>query len=370
MLVSRKRVLHLGQKSALCWDNFGDTSMTEVTGKALGGVARMKGITKKERSALGKMAAAARWSGEIKSVAHGDDDHPLRIGDIEIPCYVLDDETRVLSQRGVVVGGLGIQYGGGSVRHGADRLTSFLQGKALSPFVSNELLALVQNPIKFRHSGGGGVAWGYPATILADICDVVLSARKAGVLQKQQEHIAERCELLVRGFARVGIIALVDEATGFQYARTRNSLARILEAFVAKELQPWVKTFPDEFYAQLFRLRGLPYNAESVKRPQYFGTLTTDIVWKRIAPGVLTELKRVLPKNEKGRRKGTLSQALTRNIGYPKLREHLGATVAYMTISPDYPAFIKTLDTHRPRFHDQLELPFEYRPDEDDGKGM
>jgi hypothetical protein len=33
-----------------------------------------------------------------------------------------------------------------------------------------------------------------------------------------------------------------------------------------------------------------------------------------------------------------------------------------MTVSPDYPAFIKTLDAHRPRFHDQLELPFEYRP--------
>jgi len=95
-----------------------------------------------------------------------------------------------------------------------------------------------------------------------------------------------------------------------------------------------------------------------------------DIVWKRIAPGVLTELKRVIPKDAKGRRKANLSQALTRNIGYPELREHLGATVAYMTVSPDYPIFIKTLDKQRPRFHDQLELPFEYRPDEDDGKGL
>lgn len=232
------------------------------------------------------------------------------------------------------------------------------------------MLALSENLLSFAIPAAAVSAFGYPATILADLCDVVLSARRAGALLKQQEHIAERCEILVRGFARVGIIALVDEATGYQYERTRNSLARILEAFVAKELQPWVKTFPDEFYAQLFRLRGLEYNADSVKRPQYFGTLTTDIVWKRIAPGVLTELKRVLPKNEKGRSKGTLSQALTRNIGYPKLREHLGATVAYMTVSPDYPSFIKTLDAHRPRFHDQLELPFEYRPDEDDGKGL
>lgn len=144
--------------------------MNEVPGRARGGIARMDGTTAKERKALAKKAAAARWSGEIKRATHGSDDHPLRIGDIEIPCYVLEDETRVLSQRGVV-GGLGMKYGS---RGGADRLTGFLQGKFISPFVSNELLALIETPIKFKHSGGGGVAYGYPATILADICVVVL----------------------------------------------------------------------------------------------------------------------------------------------------------------------------------------------------
>src|ERR1700722_6836901 len=174
----------------------GCQQMEEATGRARGGVARAEGMTAKERKALAKKAAAARWSGDIKQATHGSDDHPLKIGDIEIPCYVLEDETRVLSQRGVVVGGLGIQYGGGSRINGADRLTSFLQGKGISPYVSSDLLALVGDPIKFRHSGGGGVAWGYPATILADLCDVVLAARKARVLQKQQEHIADRCEIL------------------------------------------------------------------------------------------------------------------------------------------------------------------------------
>ena len=341
--------------------------MDDVSGKALGGLARMKGTTKKERSELGKKAAAVRWSGDIKTATHGDADHPLKIGDIEIPCYVLDDETRVLSQRGVV-GGMGMKYG--SRTGGADRLTSFLQGKAISPYVPNELLALIENPIKFRHSGGGNLAFGYPATILADICDVVLAARKAGNLLKQQEHIADQCEILLRGFARVGIIALVDEATGFQRDRTSDALARILEAFVAKELQPWVKTFPNEYYAQLFRLRGLEYNTASVKRPQYFGVLTNNIVYDRLAPGVLKELKKVIPKSELGRPKGALSQALTRNIGYPKLREHLGAVVAYMTMSKDYFDFIDKLDTYRPRFGEQYRLPLNYEPDQDDGHGL
>jgi hypothetical protein len=39
---------------------------------------------------------------------------------------------------------------------------------------------------------------------------------------------------LLRGFARVGIIALVDEATGFQRDRTKDALSKILEAYIAK----------------------------------------------------------------------------------------------------------------------------------------
>lgn len=94
-----------------------------------------------------------------------------------------------------------------------------------------------------------------------------------------------------------------------------------------------------------------------MKRPQYFGTLTNDIVWKRLAPGVLTELKKVLPKDEKGHRRGTFVQALTRNVGYPKLRELLGAVVAYMSVSNDYKDFVEKLDRFRPRFSPALQNP-------------
>jgi hypothetical protein len=342
--------------------------MTDATGKARGGLARMKGTTKKERSELGKKAAAARWSGEIKKATHGSDDHPLKIGNIEIPCYIVDGEQRLLSLGGMVKA-LGMSIGSASGKQG-DRLYQFATQKSILSFASNDLINRMSNPIRFRAPTGGVVATGYDATILPDICDAVLAARDAGALRSDQLHIAKQCEILVRGLARVGIIALVDEATGFQYDRTRNSLARILEAFVAKELQPWVKTFPDEYYAQLFRLRGLPYSADSVRRPQYFGTLTNDIVYKRLAPGVLEELKKVIPKTEAGRRKAALSQALTKNIGYPKLREHLGATVAYMTVSKDYPDFMEKLNKYRPRFGEQYALPFDYEPEQDDGKGM
>jgi hypothetical protein len=106
------------------------------------------------------------------------------------------------------------------------------------------------------------------------------------------------------------------------------------------------------------------------KRPQYFGTLTNDNVYKRLAPGVLEELKKVIPKTDAGRRKPALSQGLTRNIGYPKLREHLGAVVAYMSMSKSYKDFMEKLDTFRPRVGEQYKLPFDYEPDADDGTGL
>lgn len=336
----------------------------ETEGKAKGGIARAEALSPEERSEIARKAARARWEGPVLRATHGSPDHPLKIGDIEIPCYVLEDGMRVLSQRGVVAG-LGMKSGS---RGGADRLAGFLGGKGLSPFVSSGLTVLIDSPLKFRSSGG--LTFGYPATILADICDAVLAARKAGVLQKQQEHIADQCEVLVRGFARVGIIALVDEATGYQHDRAKDALAKVLEAFIAKELQPWIQTFPSEFYQEMFRLRGLDYPNESVKRPQYFGVLTNDVVYKRLAPGVLSELKRATPRNESGRPKQRFFQRLTNNVGYPKLKEHLGAVVAFMQTSRDWHDFIDKLDRFRPRYHETLTLDLDYKDSEDDGKGI
>ena len=338
----------------------------EQPNKAKGGYARAINLEPEKRVEIAKKGAEARWSNKIIRATHGSDDHPLKISDIEIPCYVLEDGTRVLSQRGII-GGLGMSKGGR--RTGGDRLVNFLQNKSISPYISNDLMAVISNPIKFRPVSGY-LAYGYPATILADICDSVLTARKNGSLQQQQTHIADRCEILVRGFARVGIIALVDEATGYQKDRAANALAKILEAFIAKELQPWVKTFPADFYQELFRLRGLSYLSDSVQRPQYFGVLTNDIVYKRIAPGVLDELKKVTLRNEDGRPKHKYFQNLTSNVGYPKLREHLGSVVTLMKLSNDYKDFKNKLNKIHPPYGKTLPLPFEYEDDHDTGIGI
>jgi hypothetical protein len=337
--------------------------------RARGGRARAALLSPTDRSKIAKKAAETRWKTKILKATHGSENHPLRIGDAQIPCYVLEDGTRVLTQAGFT-SSLGMARGGSMIA-GMNRLELFVSRKGVNPYISNELVERISNPIPFV-TPEGIRAIGFEATLLADICEGVLKAREAGALQTQQLGIAAKCEVLVRGFARVGIVALVDEATGYQRDRNKDALAKILEAFIAKELQPWIQTFPADYYEQLFRLRGLDYPTDSVKRPQYFGVLTNDIVYKRLAPGVLEELKRVTPKTDAGRPRQRFFQRLTSNIGYPKLREHLGAVVAVMKLSGDWHDFRAKLDKLYPRYQGPTQLAFEYGVDdeEDDGKGL
>ncbi|MEX0749672.1 MAG: P63C domain-containing protein [Dehalococcoidia bacterium] len=285
-----------------------------VVGRARGGVARAKSLTQEERNKIARRAAAARWQQELPQAVCGSPDRPIRIGEVEIQCYVLEDGTRVLSQAGFLEA-LGRHRKANVRKEGEEQLPAILQGKAIRPFIPDEVVEK-SRPITF-HTPSGSRASGYRAELLPLVCDIYLRANDAGALPHQQRPVARQAEILVRGLAHTGIIALVDEATGFQELRAKDALARILEAFVAKEIQAWVQTFPDDYYRHLFRLRGLDYPADSVRRPQYFGHLTNDFIYKRLAPGVLDELKKVTPRTEDGRPKHRYFQRLTSNLGYP-----------------------------------------------------
>ena len=286
----------------------------------------------------------------LKVIA-GTPDKPLVINDIEIDCYVLEDETRVLSQRGLQAA-VGMSTGGGKT--GARRIVEFMTVLGKKSIEINDLEVRADSPIQFV--GPSALTNGYPATLLVDICNVVLSARDAGALTKQQTHIAERCDMLIRGLATVGIIALVDEATGYQKIREERALATILEKYIDEELQPWTKTFPYEFYEQIFKLKKWT-GPDGVKRPSIIGKYTNDIVYSRIAPGVLEELKRVNPKDEKGHRPAKHHQWFTPEFGHPKLREHLAGVIALMRASPDWNRFKGNLRRAYPKRGDQLGLP-------------
>lgn len=336
--------------------------MTEKkSGRAAGGRARAQKLTPEQRKAISRTAALARWD-KANDLPRAEYVGKLTIGDMEFPCSVLSDGTRILTQSDFM-SGMDMYYSGWvSQNRSEDDLAAdvphFLTFKTIKPFVDKHLGDLQSITVSYR-TERGNVARGIKAEIIPKICDVWLDAEESGKLGVRQKKIAQKAKLLMRGLAHVGIIALVDEATGYQRDRAADALAQILEAFIAKELRPWVRTFPDEFYVHLFRLRGLEFPKDKVKRPQYFGHLTNDIIYRRLAPGVLQELQKVVPKTPSGRRKHPFTRRLTDDIGHPRLREHLSGVVTVMKLSDGYADFLDKLDRTHPRYGENLELPFD-----------
>ena len=332
--------------------------MEKDKSKAKGGNARAAALTPQKRKEIAKKAAEKRWGVRLPQAEYTG---VIKLGDTELPCAVLSDGTRVLTETDFMKGMGMYRSGALSVRREAGedgaQVPLYLAFKNLIPYINMHLGNVHELVLKYK-TEKGSTAHGIRADLIPKICDVWIDAQEDDVLGSRQEQIADKAKLVMRALAHVGIIALVDEATGFQRDRASNALAEILEKYIAKELQPWVKTFPDEYYEQLFRLRGLVFPEDTVKRPQYFGHLTNNIIYKRLAPAVLRELDKTAPKDDKGRRKNKLFQGLTPELGHPKLREHMSSVLTIMKLSKDYDDFKEKLDTIHTVYNETLPLDF------------
>lgn len=318
----------------------------------------------------------ARWnpSDEDASIPREVCTGILRIGEYILPCAVLSNGQRVLSERGVTKA-LGGKRGGAHWRRlkespGAEYRPVFLSANNLAPYTSESLRVALSQPVEYRskHGRGGN---GVLAGLLPEICDVLLKAREDGALVRGQEHIAAAAEVLVRGLAQVGIIALVDEATGYQEIRERDELQRILEAYISKELLPWTLRFPSEFYKELFRLRAWDWNPMSTKRPKRVGKDTEYIVYDRLPPGVKEELRAKNPNIRPGYRRHKHFQFLTTDIGNPHLERLVAVATALMRVSSSWGRFTRLLERAAPiprpqRNLSDVESTFALPPDEDE----
>lgn len=283
-------------------------------------------------------------------------DGELIIGDTIISCAVLEDGTRLITQRSFLsaIGRAKNPKGGQSA--GTDASVAFLAANNLKPFITKELEEATR-PLKFRLPKGT-VAFGYKAEILPQVCEVYLKARDEKALQHTQSHIAEKADILMRGLAHIGIIALVDEATGYQEVRDRLALQKILDKYITDEWAKWTKVFPDEFYKQLFRLKNVPYPPLSMKgrKPSYVGHWTNEIVYSRLAPGVLKELKEKAPRRPSGSRIRKFHQHLTRDFGNPELRDLLSNVIFLMKSCTTWNDFKRRLNRSQPKYGDTMPL--------------
>lgn len=281
----------------------------------------------------------------------------LNLSGIKIPCYVLDDGTRVISGRGVQEALKMVDAEDGK-RTAGTRLARYLSQKSLNPFITKYLESDHFQPIICTDLGH--TIHGYKADALADICDAFLEARKHITLSPRQVIIADQCELLMRAFARVGIIALVDEATGFDKVKNdvKDKLQTFFDQFLMKEAAKWVKTFPDEFFMDIYKMKHWDWQ-ESRKMPGVMGNWIRDIVYDRIAP-IMPELERLNPKNAHGHRSKKFHQFLSRDEGLPKLKEYFASIHTIVIMSDyDWETFKKNLDKVHPRTDVEMFLAFE-----------
>lgn len=295
---------------------------------------------------------------KILVAKYGSDKTPLRLGNLEIPCYVLDNGMRVFSGRG-------IQKAIGYDSKSGQWMNSFCKMDGVSSYLcagDNSISERLSKPVKFKRNNAGGsqsTANGYEVTLLVDICSAIIDANRAGVFDN--DAIVRNADIIIRSVAKVGIIALVDEATGYQHERENDELQKILKAYISEELLPWQKRFPDIFYKELFRLNGWDYTVNGIKkRPGIIGKWTNTFVYEELPNGVLEELKKKTPKSESGNRMNRYHQLLTTDIGEPNLERQINKVITLFQVSDNMKQFCENFRKMKMRQIGQMELPFEF----------
>lgn len=296
-------------------------------GKA-GGTARANKLTSERRCEIAQRAADIKYYGKpLPKATHSG---ILSIGDNNIDCAVLEDGTRIITQSAMKRA-----MGSKSNRtvplkdmnnKTIPRLPVFVAYESLKPFITNSIIPSLR-PVIYR-SKNGHLTHGFKAEALPIICDIYLKARDADSLAPNQFHIAKNCDILIRALAKVGITALVDEATSFP--RELAELRLLFDKFVSEELQPWIKRFPDDFFKNIRKLYGIPKES---KTPSFVGHFINKYIYNTLAPGLKDELKRMNPSNENGARHHRHHQHLTSDVGCSALDKQIIRINTLMSLS-------------------------------------
>jgi hypothetical protein len=294
----------------------------------------------------------------LKSIHEGE----IQLGDTKLNVAVLEDGTRIISANAVF-------KAFGRVQRSNTRMINmpaFLDAKNLQPFIGEDLMPLIKQ-IEFERLNGK-MDRGYCAIILTILCKVYLDARAEvnaetgkSSLSKKQEPLARASEVLLVGLSNIGIIALIDEATGYQYIRERFELQKILSAYISDEILKWQLTFTDDFYKEVYRLWGLPFIPKYIKnKPSFIGKLTTKYIYEQMPKGVLQKIKENTPKTPKGHWKYKFHQSLTPEIGREHLKKQIIEVTTLMSIAQSKEQF---QDLFARKYHTRVQLDLEFEED-------
>lgn len=324
-----------------------------------GGQARADNLTSEEMRKIASKGGQARHEKskaltEVGGLPRATHQGKMLVGELDLDCYVLEDGRRVFHKRGMARA-LGMKSGGGNV------FLRAVQRKGLGSEINQKLLGKIENPIVFKPLTQD-LGHGYDAEVLVDICRAIIRAQESGKLHPTQHGLAEQAKILATAFAKVGVTALIDEATGFQQVRTPDALRVLVQQYIEEERREWEKQFPDEYYDELNRLYGSKRltttgsGAVIQNRPQHFAKFTRSYVYQPLANGaVLEELDRLNPKiDQKGTRRARFHQHLNEGYGIEKLKRQVGEILTLIKVSDTVGQFKKLFARRFPQAGTQL----------------
>lgn len=319
-----------------------------TTRQSNGGRERARRLSPETRRDIAVRAAQARWQkitdpSGLPVMSHRG---PLVIGDVSIEAYRLRDGRRVISKKGMAQA-LGLKSTGGNAF-----LRSMTRPGVRSE-IGLELWGKIENPIFFRLfdpdsendlGGLGGTADGYDADTLIDVCKAIVLARTAGKLHGKQEFLYIRAEIIMRAAAKLGIIALVDEAVGYAPDQRLGEYQLLFQKFILDECREWEQEFPRRFTDMLYKLYGLKrIDPDSTRTPRFFGKFIRKYVYAPLAHSkgaILAELDKKNPVvYSGGGRKYKFHQFLTEEIGLNAFRQQLWQIIGIGNVSANKDQF-------------------------------
>ncbi|QKY70200.1 P63C domain-containing protein [Lentibacillus sp. CBA3610] len=233
----------------------------------------------------------------------------------ELPCYVLDNGQRIFRFSNLTKALRGKEHGKFGNYLAASNIQKYLPER-LTPLNDKNNDRVPQGAVEFMLNGK--VEKGYNSEDFMDVCTAFIEANNKEDLSNAQKDIVINAQQYILACAKVGITALIDEATGYQNLREENALQLKLKFFLADQLRDWEKTFPDELWRQFGRLTNWEGNIHS--RPRYWGKLVNEFIYDCIDEDLakyLRDNKPMMPSHVK------YHQWLNENHGVRALTEHI-----------------------------------------------
>lgn len=204
-------------------DDSPDDPTSEPSKQALGGMARAEKLTSEERRTIASEAAKKRWSEASRSIPRATHSGTLNIGDALIPCSVLEDGTRLLTQQGFLSALGRSTKPKGRSQQASDGLPPFLATISLKPLITEEIIAATV-PVIFRTppsgcSGRISISWRSSRSLCR------LGMRPIRARSRASSSARSACILAARGSERAPPSMSLAESSSLIFCESWQSIS-------------------------------------------------------------------------------------------------------------------------------------------------